>query len=436
MTNIKKSKSSKKAEKNDTSLDEVVNDNKISEVSAEEKVLNLKKANDVKDSNKVKLQKNDEVRKMTNELKDNDRVYYGDSSEVIAVDHQDYNDFVKHTESNQEMPGFDDKYRDVVDYVLKITHEIWEEKGIGVIYDTYHNDITMHTSTTTLVGVKDVIANTLMTLHAFPDRRLIGEDVVWSKYDTKGFLSSHRILSTATNLGDSGFGPATGRKINFRTVVDCAMENNRIYEEWLVRDNLWMVQQLGFDVHEVAKALVKANVSKVPALQSEYGLAENMYGQYVPARYEAKDDSVGEWLKEALDGIFNYKMINTVKNHYAPEAVVHYICNQDLYGYENIQGMLISFLGSIPNGHYYVDRVTVNDRRGDDCYQVAVRWRLKGLNEGIGAFGAPTNKPISILGIDHYRIRNKKIVEQWVTYDGLDVLRQIYQDDAVKEANA
>ena len=73
------------------------------------------------------------------------------------------------------------------------------------------------------VGIKDVVANTLMTLHSFPDRRLIGEQVIWSKHDTKGYLSSHRVLSTATNLGDSDFGKATGKKVNFRTVIDLSL---------------------------------------------------------------------------------------------------------------------------------------------------------------------------------------------------------------------
>ena len=68
-------------------------------------------------------------------------------------------------------------------------------------------------------------------------------------------LSSHRVLSTATNLGDSNFGPATGKKINFRTVIDCATTNNRIHEEWLVRDNLWIVTQLGLNPREVAKQM-------------------------------------------------------------------------------------------------------------------------------------------------------------------------------------
>jgi predicted ester cyclase len=362
----------------------------------------------------------------------NDKIYYGETEEVNPVRHADYNDYLKLAESKQQLPGFDGEYRDIVDYVLKITHRIWEEKGIGVIYDTYHNDVTMHCASTNLVGIKDVVANTLMTLHSFPDRRLIGEQVIWSKHDTKGYLSSHRVLSTATNLGDSDFGRATGKKVYFRTVIDCAIENNRIYEEWLVRDNLWLVKQLGFDVHEVAKNMARGAKGKTPALQSRYGLGESMEGQFFPEKYRAKDDSVGEMMLEMHSHVFNYKMINEIRTYYAKDAVTHYICGKDLVGYEEIQGMVISLLASFPNAHHSVDRITCNRRAGEDEWDVAVRWRLRGLHEGRGMFGAPSMKPVEMLGINHYRIAGNRIQEEWVTFDGLDVLKQIYleTDDA------
>lgn len=387
-----------------------------------EEKINLKTAEE--ESSKIKNnQKEGREVKMNKEYK---KVYYGDSSQVIPVAHQDYNDYVKNTEKKQQLKGFDKEYNDIVDYILKITHRIWEEKAIGLIYDTYHNDITMHCSSTTLVGIKDVVANTLQTLHSFPDRRLIGENVIWSEHDNNGFLSSHRVLSTATNLGDSPFGKATGRRVNFRTVIDCAIENNRIYEEWLVRDNLWLVKQLGFDVHEIAKMLAKSSERKTPALQSRYGLGEAMQGQFMPEKYNAKDSSVGEMMLEMHSRIFNYKMISDVKKYYADNALVHYICNKDLFGFEEIQGAIISLLASFPNAHYGVDRVTCNQGRGVNEYDVAVRWRLRGLHEGLGTFGTPTMKPVEFLGITHYKVVNNKIVEEWVTYDGLDILRQIY----------
>lgn len=357
------------------------------------------------------------------------KVFYGNGDEVTPVGVLDYNDFSKQTKREQKMKGFDPQYRDFVDYIMKITHQIWEEKGIGVIYDTYHNNITMHLGSSNLVGIKDVISNTLQTLHAFPDRRLIGQNVIWSDYGTEGFLSSHRVLSTATNLGDSNFGPATGKKINFRTVIDCATTNNRIHEEWLVRDNLWIVTQLGLDPHEVAKNMAAGAKTKRNPLQSSYGLCESMEGQFMPEKYQAKDNSVGEMMLEMVNHVYNCKYINEVKKYYHDNAVLHFICDKDLNGYDEIQGMIVSFLASVPNGSFEAERVTCTSRPKQDGYDVAVRWRLRGINEGIGFFGQPSGKPLEIMGINHYHVLNGKIKEEWMTFDGMDVLKQMYMGD-------
>ncbi|MGL6099585.1 MAG: ester cyclase [Fusobacteriaceae bacterium] len=151
-----------------------------------------------------------------------------------------------------------------------------------------------------------------------------------------------------------------------------------------------------------------------------------MQGQFMPEKYVAKDSSVGEMMLEMHSRIFNYKMISDVKKYYADNALVHYICDKNLYGYEEIQGMLISLISSFPNAHYSVDRVTCNQRRGEDEWDVAVRWRMRGLHEGFGTFGSPTMKPVEFLGITHYRVVKGKIHEEWITYDGLDILRQLY----------
>ena len=92
--------------------------------------------------------------------------------------------------------------------------------------------------------------------------------------------------------------------------------------------------------------------------------------------------------------------------------------------------MIISLLASVPGGSYEVERVTVNERMGGDGQDVAMRWRLRGVNEGIGFFGNPSGKPVEIMGISHYHVFNRKIKEEWVTFDGLDVLKQMYIEDA------
>lgn len=42
---------------------------------------------------------------------------------------------------------------------MKIIYNIWEEKGIGVIYDIYYNNVIMYCGFLNLVGIKDVIFN-------------------------------------------------------------------------------------------------------------------------------------------------------------------------------------------------------------------------------------------------------------------------------------
>ena len=276
---------------------------------------------------------------------------------------------------------------------------------------------------TRAVGKIGVIANTLMTLHAFPDRRLMAEDVVWSEDSPGVFLSSHRILSTGTNLGDSNFGPATGKKVYFRTIADCACTKNKIFEEWLVRDNLWIVQQLGLNPWELAAKMAAGQPAK-----QVYGRDECMEGQLIPEAYRAEDSSVGEQVLELLNEVYNRKLINRICDFYADNAVVHSICNQDQIGHDEIQGAVISLLSSFPNARMIVDRVTCNDS-ADGSWHVSARWRLRGLHEGIGMYGAPTGKPVEILGITQYRFENGKIVEAWEIYDGLDVIRQLCLGD-------
>lgn len=351
-------------------------------------------------------------------------IHYGDSSEVNPVSRFDYNDYLELKSKNQQLTGFDPEYRDFVDYILKITHRIWEEKGIGLIYDTYHNNVIMHLGSYNVCGIQSVISGTLQTLHAFPDRRLIGQNVIWSSLGENGYLSSHRILSTATNLNDSSYGTATGKRINFRTTVECAVENNRIYEEWLVRDNLWIVKQLGLDPIEVARGMAKGK-GKDYIPNSTFGLSENMNGQLMPRKHIARDHSIGEYILQILSEIYNCRLFNKVMEYYRDNAVVHFICDTDLTGHQQIQGMLVNLFASFPNANFNVERVTCNQGTEVDTFDVAVRWRISGIHEGYGYFGKPSNKPVEIMGINHYSIVDRRIIEEWITFDALDVFRQI-----------
>ena len=155
------------------------------------------------------------------------------------------------------MKGFDPKWKDFPDYILGITAEIWEGRGIATLHHYYAPDIPVRSPGSMVIGNQGVIAATMATLSEFPDRRLLGEDVIWSGSPEEGMLSSHRILSTATHSGDGVYGNATGQTLCYRIIADCHAINNQINDEWLIRDQGAIVRQLGWDPKSYAADLIE-----------------------------------------------------------------------------------------------------------------------------------------------------------------------------------
>jgi hypothetical protein len=78
------------------------------------------------------------------------------------------------------MQGFDPKFTTPEDYILGVTHEIWEDRGIATLHRYYAPDIVVRSPASVVTGNQGVIAATMATLAEFPDRTLLGEDVIWS----------------------------------------------------------------------------------------------------------------------------------------------------------------------------------------------------------------------------------------------------------------
>ena len=75
------------------------------------------------------------------------------------------------------MKGFDPKFKDFPDYIIGITKEIWEDRGIATLNHYYAEDIPVRSPMGVQRGNRQVIASTMATCHEFPDRQLFGEDL-------------------------------------------------------------------------------------------------------------------------------------------------------------------------------------------------------------------------------------------------------------------
>jgi len=314
----------------------------------------------------------------------------------------------------QNLPGFDKKYFNIVDYILKITEDIWEKREIELIRDTYKEDILLHIGARKINGVEKIIESTLETLNSFPDRKMGAETVIWSTDGKGDFYSSHRILSTATNLGSSINGEPTGKKIIFRTIADCKIANNKIYEEWLVRDNLNMLIQLGFNPLELAKkdSNYKENPISISVSSSKEIETKNL-------------TSPEDLVYSLITNVWKHKQYSHLENCFSEKSTLHTICNNNIRGITNIKGYVQSILNSFLEVNINIERITSN--RNGNSTEIAARWYIKGKTIQTGMFGVDSTHEIFIPVISHYQIEGDKIINEWMVYDGFDALCQIYK---------
>ncbi len=317
------------------------------------------------------------------------------------------------------MQGFDPKFRDLPDFIIGITKEIWEERGVETLNHYYTPNIPVRSPDGVVIGNQAVIAATWATLTEFPDRQLFGEDVIWSGNDTDGFLSSHRIMSTATHAGDGVFGPASGTKLHYRIIADCAAVNNQIYDEWLVRDLGAIVRQMGVDPRTFAADQIEAEggpeLAKRP-LTPQNDVAPVYLGSgnthEIGAVYAAT-------LSEVLSG-----QAGAVEQRYDRAAQMEAPGGQTLHGWDETSRFWADLVSALPDAvfevHHQIGRADANMAR-----RAALRWSLTGTHSGPGAFGSPTGAPVHVMGISHAEFGPRGLHREFVLFDEVAVHKQI-----------
>lgn len=319
------------------------------------------------------------------------------------------------------MRGFDPEYPDLPAWIIGITDRIWEGRGVALIDRWYAPDCPVHTSMGPAVGAKGAITATLQTLAAFPDRRLLPEDIVWSGDDEAGFLSSHRIVSPARHLGPGVFGPPTGRAVQFRSVADCFCVGGIITEEWLARDQAGMCVQIGLEPEALARTLAAADpapwhLDSARRLRSEGALRPPVLQDHPAARL----------VRDTIAAVWTGKDLAAVRQAYHPACAVHLPRGQLVYGHERLTGFLFNWLAALPDAAAFVEHSIVLDEPGQ-AVRVATRWWIVGTHTADGVFGPASGAVVLALVISHAHVVDGRIREEWMVTDEVAVLKQIAQ---------
>ncbi|MEM7082022.1 MAG: ester cyclase [Pseudomonadota bacterium] len=326
------------------------------------------------------------------------------------------------------MPGFDDEFVDIVDYIIRITDRIWHERRIELCLDYYAADSVIHTLGGDITGAQTVVDNTRDTLRAFPDRTLDGDNVIWSNRGaadgSNGYYSSHLITSRMTNEGDTEYGKATGRRARIRTIADCVCVNNQVVEEWLARDNASLVMQLGFDPDDVAHAQARHDWESASPLYNTLQQWREQLVPLPPATPPAPEESPAEFARAVLGTVWARNDQAVLPDVYDFRVAAHMTAGRDLYGTLEYGEYLDALHNSLSSVAISVDHVADIPYLGS-ARDIAVRWSLSGVHSGDGLFGRASGAPIYLLGMTHWRIIRGRIKEETTVFDELALRRQI-----------
>ncbi len=338
---------------------------------------------------------------------------------------------------NQSLKNFDPEFIDIVDYIIRITHRIWEQKNIALCNDYYAEYCPVHTLGGYSDDVATVIKNTLFTLAAFPDRTLFGENVVWRDLgENNGYYSSHRITSIMTNKNPSEFGASTGKTGRVTTIADCVCYENKIVYEWLMRDNSFLVKQLGISLIDAATHFANLPTNENFEVWRAQEIIRIKAQQATTHQWHTPlDDSSEKFAQFWVNTLFNKKALGEVKNIYHKNDNLQWPGGLEAVVITAIKGVLSKRVTQSPKASATCDCSSVVPFE-DDASDIAMSWSVAGTcTPKSEQFSQYTGQCFFVMAATHMRIIKGKISEEWTVFDEVAAYANMIRDYNNSDAN-
>lgn len=317
------------------------------------------------------------------------------------------------------MQGFDPKWTSPEHYILGITREIWEDRGIATLHQYYAREMPVRSPGSLVLGNQGVIAATMATLAEFPDRTLLGEDVIWCDDPDGGFLSSHRILSTATHLREGAYGPATGKSLRYRIVADCAARANTIHDEWLIRDQGAIVRQMGWEPKAFAADQI-VREGGPDRCTRPFTPAIDVHGGY---RGTGNSHESGQRYAAILEAIMGADMA-AIPREYDRAVQLELPGGTTGHGHGEADRFWMGLRAAFPSAAFAIHHRIGRADPGMPP-RAAIRWSLTGRHDGWGSFGPPTGADVHVMGICHAEFGPRGLRREFVLIDETAIWKQI-----------
>jgi predicted ester cyclase len=326
----------------------------------------------------------------------------------------------------QSMRGFEETYRNIIDYIVRITYRIWEDRDVEYILETYADRSQVFDDYGLQKGSRKIVADTHHTTGAFSNIQLIADEVIWAGDDEIGFHTSHRTLIRGTNDGDSKYGPASSKNVDVLVIANCVAKDNVIFLEHVLYNNSSLLQQLGLGVDEMAKQMSANPPPGWPRDEATWKALRHSArpAQAIHLAQPIDGFDVDRFSRELLDELWNGKNYDALSRHYSKNFAFEGATGRRFTGRQDYVLMLKELAGAFPDLQLEVDEVywMGNDRDG---YLSSERWSASGTHLGAGRYGSPTGCEVQIWGITQHQIIEGRIVREWMLFNELDLMMQI-----------
>lgn len=326
----------------------------------------------------------------------------------------------------QSMRGFEETYRNIIDYIVRITYRIWEEGDIQYIADTYSATSRVYDDYGLQLGNRKIIDDTCHTCGAFSDIQLLADEIVWAGNDEAGFHTSHRTLIRGTNDGSSRYGPASNKSVDVLVIANCVALENEIFLEHVLYNNSSLLRQLGLSLEQIVTQLERSPPAGWPRDAATWSELRRAARPDVPISVSAPIDGfdVDRFVRLTSGQLWNERNYEALAIAYQPDFQFQGPTDRAFAGISNYKALLESFTSTFPDLETQVDEVywMGNDKDG---YLTSERWSATGTHSGNGIYGAPTGQPVQVWGITQHLIVGGKIVAEWMLFNELDLMMQI-----------
>ena len=326
----------------------------------------------------------------------------------------------------QPLRGFETTYRNIIDYIVRITYRIWEDRDVEYIRQTYGDNSRTYDDFGLQHGDGKIVDDTYHTTGAFSDIQLIADEIVWAGNDEVGFHTSHRTIIRGTNDGASRYGPATGKAIDVLVIANCVALENEIFLEHVLYNNSSMLRQLGFDMAEMTAKLAADPPAGWPRDDAVWRAMREAARPKRPisvAEPIAGYD-VDRFVRSNFDALWNQRKFDVLANAYASNFAFQGPTDRAFSGAKPYAAMLRDLFAAFPDLEAQIDEVywMGNDRDG---YLTSVRWSALGTHRGAGLYGAPSGRVAQIWGITQHEIKSGRIQAEWTLFNELDLMMQL-----------